>query len=105
MSLRDGVLPSKQSPVTRGDIVPFGDCFATPALSSSKGALATPPAIGVAAAVPYGDDIPPGDDVTVRDGGIVPSLLFGDTLWVRCAAQSQRDASSPRCRPCQFCLR
>jgi len=28
MSLRDGALPSKQSPVTRGDIVPFGDCFA-----------------------------------------------------------------------------
>jgi len=27
MSLRDGVLPSKQSPVTRGDIVPFGDCL------------------------------------------------------------------------------
>ena len=28
MSLRDGALPSKQSPVSRGDIVPFGDCFA-----------------------------------------------------------------------------
>jgi len=27
MSLRDGVLPSKQSSVSRGDIVPCGDCL------------------------------------------------------------------------------
>jgi len=27
MSLRDDALPSKQSPVTSGDIVPFGDCL------------------------------------------------------------------------------
>ena len=27
MSLRDGGFPSKQSPVSRGDIVPFGDCL------------------------------------------------------------------------------
>ena len=41
MSLRDGArsVPSKQSPVTRGDIVPFGDCFATCARNDMQMAL------------------------------------------------------------------
>ena len=41
MSLRDGArsVPSKQSPVTRGDIIPFGDCFATCARNDMQMAL------------------------------------------------------------------
>jgi hypothetical protein len=37
MSLRDGGFPSKQSPITRGDIVPVGDCFATCARNDMQG--------------------------------------------------------------------
>ena len=37
MSLRDGGFLSKQSPVARGDIVPFGDCFATCARNDMQG--------------------------------------------------------------------
>ena len=44
MSLRDGVLPSNQSFVSNGDIVPFGDCFAKCARNG----------------VPQGDDIAAG---------------------------------------------